>query len=97
MVRPSVVRFLDEMLRDKTAAYRIEEIGVEAGGALDGQALRDARVREEFGMSVLAVRLAQSAPWLYNPDPGTKLGAGAILVVLGTPDQVGKLRKHAAP
>jgi voltage-gated potassium channel len=96
MLRPAVVRFLDEMLRDKTSAYRIEEIEVTAGGALDGVAVRDARVREQFGMSVLAVRAAAGTPWLYNPEPTQVLGAGAILVVLGTVDQVQTLRKHAA-
>ena len=96
MLRPSVVRFLDEMLRDKSAAYRIEEVEVVAGGRLDGVTLADARVREQFGMSVMAVKLSAGTPWLYNPDGDTRLKAGAVLVVLGTPDQVGKLRGHAA-
>lgn len=97
LVRPAVVRFLDEMLRDKTSAYRIEEVEVAGGGRLDGMRLGDARIREEFGMGVLAVRTGSGAPWIYNPEPAQTLRAGAILVVLGTVDQVQSLRKHVAP
>ena len=36
MLRPSVVRFMDDMLRDKRAAYRIEEVTIGAGSPLEG-------------------------------------------------------------
>src|SRR5262249_19744092 len=55
MLRPAVVRFLDEMLRDTRAAYRIEEVQLGPSSDLGGT-LRDARVRERFGMTVLAIR-----------------------------------------
>ena len=96
MVRPAVVRFLDEMLRDKRAAYRVEEVTIEPDSSLDRVSLRDARIRERFGMSVLALRTAAEAPWIYNPEPGEQLAAGMVLVVLGATDQVMELRKHAA-
>jgi voltage-gated potassium channel len=94
MMRPAVVRFLDEMLRDQRA-MRIEEITIGAGSSLEGSTLREAGVREKFGMSVLAVRETAGAPWSYNPDPGTTLGAGVVLVVLGSAEQVKDLRADA--
>src|SRR6202000_2651093 len=48
---PSVVRFLDEMLRDKRAAFRIEEITLGEHVSALGATLRDARVRERYGMT----------------------------------------------
>ena len=92
MLRPAVVKFLDEMLRDKRAVYRIDEIRIDAGTALDGQLLREAGIRDKFGMTVLAVRGAGADAWQYNPDASTKLAAGMILVVLGSAEQVAKLR-----
>ncbi len=92
MVRPSVVRFLDEMLRDKRGTFRIEEIEVAAGSALDGKTLREADVRGRFGMSVLAVRDAPAAPWTYNPGADQALRRGAVLVVMGEAAQVKALR-----
>ena len=93
MIRPAVVRFLDEMLRDTRAAYRIEDVQLGPGAAGLGTTLGEARVRERFGMTVLALRPADGASWVYNPDPGAPLGPGMTLVVLGSADQVAELRK----
>jgi voltage-gated potassium channel len=95
MMRPSVVKFLDEMLRDKRA-MRIEEVTIAAGSALEGKTLREAGVRERFGMSVLAVRSAPGGAWEYNPEPSHKLDAGMVMVVLGSAEQVAELRTDAA-
>ena len=92
LMRPAVVRFLDDMLRDKRAAYRIEEIRLGDSADELGTTLRDARVRERFGMTVLAVRASDDAPWTYNPDATEKLAPGMTLVVLGSAEQVTALR-----
>jgi voltage-gated potassium channel len=96
LLRPAVVRFLDDMLRDRRAAYRIEEVTLgERAGELGGT-LRDARVRERFGMTVLAVRGRDDAVWTYNPDANMAIAAGTTLVVLGSADQVVALRNESA-
>jgi voltage-gated potassium channel len=92
MLRPAVVKFLDEMLRDKRATMRIDEIQITPASPLDGTALRDASIRDKFGMTVLAVRVTADAPWIYNPDANQRLEAGMTLVVLGSNEQVAKLR-----
>ncbi len=91
MLRPSVVRFLDEMLRDRVA-YRIEEITLGDRATDLGSTLRDARVRERFGMTVLAVRRKEGEAWTYNPDASVGIGPGMTLVVLGSPEQVQELK-----
>ncbi|MCE9579951.1 MAG: NAD-binding protein [Deltaproteobacteria bacterium] len=93
MTRPVVVRFLDEMLRD-ARAMRIEEVAIAAGSDFDGKTLRDAAIRGRFGMSVLAVRASATESWIYNPEAETMLGAGMVLVVLGSALQVKELRAH---
>lgn len=94
MVRPSVVRFLDEMLRDKRT-YRIEEVTVVARSDFDGKTLRDVDIRGRFGMSVLATRASADAEWVYNPDADLKLHGGMVLVVMGSADEVKALRARA--
>ena len=94
LLRPAVVRFLDEMLRDKRATFRIDEIRI-SDGELAGKNLREAQIRERFGMTVLALKSADDKPWVYNPDAGERLTAGMTLVVLGSPDQVKSLRAFA--
>jgi voltage-gated potassium channel len=92
MLRPSVVRFLDEMLRDRRQTYRIEEITLGETASELGTTLRDCRVRERFGMTVLAVRNKEGEAWTYNPDASVKIGPGMTLVVLGSADQVLELK-----
>jgi voltage-gated potassium channel len=96
MLRPAVVRFLDDMLRDKRTAYRIEEVVLGANAELLGTTLRNARVRERFGMTVLAIRDGDNTSWTYNPDASERLGPGMTLVVLGSPEQVEKLRRETS-
>jgi voltage-gated potassium channel len=95
MLRPMVVRFLDEMMRDKRATYRIDEVTIAAGSALAGQSLRGARIRERFGMSVLALKASGAAPWQYNPTGDAVLAPGMTVVVLGSSQQVAELRGQA--
>jgi len=96
LLRPAVVRFLDDMLRDKRAAFRIEEIRLGDRAGELGRTLRDARVRERFGMTVLAVRATDNQSWVYNPDDDEQLGTGMTLVVLGSAEQVAELRRLTA-
>jgi voltage-gated potassium channel len=95
LVRPAVVRFLDDMLRDRRATYRFEEIRLGERAAELGDTLHDARIRERFGMTVLAVRASDNQSWVYNPDAREKLGPGTTLVVLGSAEQVAELRRAA--
>ena len=90
MLRPSVVRFLDDMMRDARAAFRIEEVTL--GERSLGDTLRDAKVRERFGMTVLAMRGKDAQVWTYNPDASERLAPGMTLVVLGSAEQVSQLR-----
>ncbi|MBA2541793.1 MAG: TrkA family potassium uptake protein [Deltaproteobacteria bacterium] len=90
MLRPTVVRFLDDMLRDTRSTWRIEEAHIEAGSQLVGVTLAKAAIRTRFGMTVLAI--GRGGPWVYNPKADEQLSAGTILVVLGTVEQVAELR-----
>ncbi len=92
LLRPAVVRFLDDMLRDRRATYRIEEVQLGDKVGELGSTLRDVRVRERFGMTVLAMRGKDDTVWTYNPDAAEKLAPGMTLVVLGSADQVAELR-----
>jgi voltage-gated potassium channel len=92
LMRPAVVAFLDDMLRDRRAAYRIAEVHLGAKTGDLGTTLRDARVRERFGMTVLAMRAGDQGEWTYNPEAGEKLSVGMTLVVLGSAEQVSALQ-----
>ena len=88
MLRPTIVRFLDDMLRD-ARVVRIDEVTLGPSSPLAGTRIAD--IRERFGMNVLAFQRSGETSWHYNPDPAHELTAGTILIVLGSVDQVAKL------
>ena len=94
LLRPSVVRFLDDVMRDKANAPRIEEITLEESTPALGTTLREARIRERFGMTVLAVRSNSSTSWSYNPDASHAIEAGMTIVVFGSETQIRSFRRE---
>jgi len=92
MVRPQVVRFLDEMLRDKEANLRIEEAEVGEKGEMVGQSLRDARIREHTGVLVIAMRDPQGKID-YVPSGEQILQPGFALIAIGMPKEIRRLRE----
>lgn len=92
LLRPNVVEFLDEMIRDRDLNLRIEEVDIPSGSAFAGKMLRESRIRDVTDALVLAIR--EHGRFHYNPGPDTVLAAGDTLVLLGRTASVGKLREH---
>jgi CPA2 family monovalent cation:H+ antiporter-2 len=65
------------------------------GGALSDRSLREARVRERFGVSVLAITRADGAV-VANPSADTLLRVGDRLRLFGLPEQVNALLSYSA-
>ena len=61
---------------------------------LAGHSLRDAPIREELGVTVIAVRRPDGA-MVTNPAPDTILNAGDVLVSLGPREALHKLEEMA--
>ncbi len=94
-IRPHVVSFLDQMLKEKGATVRIEEIRVPAGSPWSASHLGALDLRGRWGLTALAVRDAPDGPFRYGPTADERLIAGAILVVLGDERLIGEARGHA--
>ncbi|MDD9943914.1 MAG: potassium channel protein [Myxococcales bacterium] len=91
LVRPSVVRFLDTMLRDRESALRVEELPVPTSSHLVGSRLGSARMRDESNVLVLAVRGADGE-YTYNPGADFVIEQGATLIVLCQVSDLPQLR-----
>jgi voltage-gated potassium channel len=96
-VRPHVVSFLDQMLKERQATVRIEEIRVPHGSPWAGRDLGGLALRERWGLTALAVREGEAASFRYSPDPQVTLPAGTVVVVLGDVHRIGEARAAAAP
>ena len=95
LLRPQVVKFLDEMRRDR-ARVRIEEVDIPDASPFAGKTLAQSGIRGQVGdVLVLAVKIQGKEGYQYNPGADFVLDAGMILVVLGPLTQVDQLRHMA--
>jgi len=90
LIRPTVVTFLDTMLRDRDRNLRVDEVQVPAGSAAVGRPLTEIGLEKVPHALLLAVRDASGA-WRYNPDRSEPVAADSVLVFLGSPADARKL------
>lgn len=83
MVRPTVVSFLDTMLRERETTLRIEEAEIPLGSPLAGKTLRETDIPEKTGLIVVALKEKETEKYSYNPLPEMKLKEKEVLIVLG--------------
>ncbi|MFC1848648.1 potassium channel family protein [candidate division CSSED10-310 bacterium] len=95
MIRPTVVNFLDQMLRIKDKCIRIEEVTIKENSAYIGQSLAEANIGKETGVLLIAMRNVETNQFTYSFASDLKLKLGDILVVIGSVDQVMVLRQKA--
>src|SRR5262245_26484338 len=94
MLRPAFVRFLDAMLRDPGATYRLFEVTIGTSSMIANLSVREAAIRETFGVSVLAVGDGAES-WHVNPDDTVRLAPGTVMIVLASTEQVETLQLAA--
>jgi voltage-gated potassium channel len=91
LIRPTVVDFLDTMLRDRDRNLRIDEFVVPAGSPAVGSPLREAGLERVPGILLLALRHVDGS-WVYNPPRDHNVDAGETLIFLGSPHDARQIR-----
>ena len=90
--RPKVTQFLDVVLMSEHTELYMEEVEIKEGSPVAGLTLGDARLRNEAGVTVLAVDLPDEIV-ITHPTVDTELPVGTRLIVLGTSDQLENLNR----
>lgn len=97
VLRPGVLSFLDVATRSSGVSLRLEEATVGSKSKVVGGTLASARIRQETGLLVIAVRKVEAdgeRDFVFNPDADTRLDPGDQMIVLGRPDQVKTLKRY---
>lgn len=94
-VRPTVVEFLDLMMRDPKKNLRIEEVTIPDGSTLIGARLKETEIRKKTRVLVIAVRYP-GGRYEYNPSPEEVLELGSTLIVLAETAEMSRLREGIA-
>ena len=92
MIRPHAVEFLDLMLRDTAESRRVEEVELRHGSHLTGKTFGEADIRSHADVLVMAAK-TPSGEYVHNPRPEFSLDQGTVLIVIGTVQEMHKLRK----
>lgn len=92
LVRPSVVSFLDTMLRDTNRNLRVEEVVITSNSRYVGRTLGELDTHTSANCLLLATRDPRNGEFVYNPPDSTSLLAGSVLVVMGDPPGIRTLR-----
>lgn len=95
LIYPSVVEFLDVMMRSGELELRIAEIKIGSASAMKERTLAECHVRSATGVNVLAVRRHDGKLYTHLAADFT-LQAGDVLIGLGTQPQLALLAQQAA-
>ena len=83
VLRPHVAEFVDVVMHERNLEFRLEEVPVGPSSPIVDGTLRDTHVRDRTGALVLALRDADGT-FHTNPSPDTKIGAGQVIIAIGT-------------
>ena len=93
MVRPKVVGFLDNMLRDKRN-LRIEEVIIPKNSWVIGKKFSDIQLREKVGLQVIAFQDPISQGYNYCPMPDDIIQEEMTLITMGDPERIQTLEDY---
>ena len=93
LIRPSVVSFLDTMLRDVTGTIRFEEMHITRDSSFVNQTIKSTKLREDSNLLIVALRRQDDMHFQYNPPADTTLTDGMTLVLLGESAHINKLKE----
>jgi voltage-gated potassium channel len=92
MIRPTVVDFLDRMLRSKQGNLRIHQIVILENSSIAGKNLQGSGLKGKFNLLILAVR-HDNGEIEFNPHSSQVLTPGMTLIVMGDVDNIARARK----
>ena len=94
MIRPTVVNFLESVVRDRDLNLRIEEVSVPAESPMIGKALRD--IGLEHTPNLLLMAILENGRWHHNPPRSHQVQRGTVLICVGSPSDLETLRDAVA-
>jgi voltage-gated potassium channel len=94
VLRPTVLDFIELATKTEHLELQIEQVEVRAGSQLAGANLTDSRLRQDFGLIIVAIKKRHGA-MIYTPAPETVMEVGDTLVALGKKSQMEQLEQLA--
>jgi len=99
LMRPYVGDFLHTIIFDEGTGAEVDEVLVHVDSGLADKPLSETRLRQRFGVNVLALHHPHATEdnshsgFELNPGPNTVLHAGDVLIVVGNAEQLAQVHK----
>lgn len=95
MIRPSIVNFLDLMLRSRDKTIRVEEIDLSEGSVFIGKSIGDTGILDAEGVVVVALRDKGKDDYKFNPSCKTVLTENNVIIVMGNIESINKMKSQS--
>ncbi|MGH4121287.1 potassium channel family protein [Clostridium sp.] len=95
MLRPTVIAFLDIITHAGDVVLDLEDVVICDKSNILNKSLLEIKIPEKTGLIVLAIKKYDSEKLVFNPSSDDIVKLGDTMVVLGTEEQVNKLREIA--
>lgn len=92
-LRPTVMSFLDTILRGQHLNLLLDEVTVKTGSPLAGKTLKETEISRKIGIVIPALKSAELNKLTFNPSSDSVINVGDTLIGFGTPEQMTQLRK----
>ncbi len=92
LIRPSVVSFLDVMLRSKEKTIRIDELSISDSSSYKNKTLRETGILSRKDVTVVALRNGATDTYEFNPPADTALTVGDTVILMGNINAISKIK-----
>jgi voltage-gated potassium channel len=100
VIRPHVVSFLDQMLKEQGGTLRVEEIEVDVSSKWAGVALHDLNLKGQYNLLVLGMKNSKAtspADLVINPPDNALVPAQGVLIAMGYIKDIQRARQDSRP
>ena len=94
VLRPNVVAFLEGAMQSESLQLEITEVIVTGDSEFANKTIRESRIREKSGATVVAVK-SRDGVLTSSPSPDVEIREGDVLIAVGTPRQLEVLQSMA--
>jgi voltage-gated potassium channel len=95
VLRPHATDFIELATRSEHLALQIEEVAIRTTSRYAGRSLAESRIRQDFGVIIVAIRKA-GGEMRFNPPGDAVLEGGDLLITLGPRERLDRLEELAA-
>jgi voltage-gated potassium channel len=96
LIRPHVVGFLDQMLKEQGSTLRVEEIEVGSASRWAGTALHDLNLKGQYNLLVLGLKnVSAGAELLINPPDNAVVPSSGVIIAMGDMKDIQRARQDA--